>query len=146
MNGLKGRISKWTQISSKKKRCQWSTWDWRMIDWGPRLRRWRKPAHTTRNRNLAFIQGCMKFPTTRYSSQPHFFFNLDFFPKISVPFPSSSLDILPNSLNIIGKMILLPFFHFIFFPTALIFPSPLRNLIPSPTDLMNSPPPRGEGE
>ena len=41
--------------------------------------------------------------------------NLIFFPipidipsKLSVPFPSSSLDILPNSLNIIGKMILLP--------------------------------------
>ena len=39
---------------------------------------------------------------------PSFFFFLIFFPKICVPFPLTQLYILPNSLNIIGKMILLP--------------------------------------
>ena len=39
---------------------------------------------------------------------PYFFQILIFFSKISVPFPSFSLDILPKSLNIIGKIILHP--------------------------------------
>ena len=43
-----------------------------------------------------------------------------------------TLYILPNSLNIIGKIAFLPItlcFHDIFFPIAMIFPSPLHNLI-----------------
>ena len=42
------------------------------------------------------------------------------------------LNILPNSLNIIGKMKLLPlslFVHVIFFPKTMIFPFSLHNLI-----------------
>ena len=54
--------------------------------------------------------------------------------KVPYNLPSFSLDILPNSLNIIWKMILL--FHVIFFPTAMIFPSPLHNLIFFPKKLI----------
>ena len=40
------------------------------------------------------------------------FYILVFLPEISVSFPLLPLDILPNSLNIIGKIILLPIFLF----------------------------------
>ena len=69
---------------------------------------------------------------------------LIFFPKTYLPFPSSPLDILPRSLNIIGKMILLPLS--ISF-TVYSSPQPGHSL-PGPssktwysssTDLINSP-------
>ena len=60
---------------------------------------------------------------------PISFLILIFFPEISVPFPFSPLDILPNSFNILGKMILLTCSHVIFFLTAMIFPSLLHNLL-----------------
>ena len=62
-----------------------------------------------------------------------FFFNLYILPKISVSFPSSPPDMLPFNLSNIG--ILLPFFHAIFFPTAMILSSPLHNLIFFPNRL-----------
>ena len=56
---------------------------------------------------------------------------------ILIIFPSPSpLDILPNILNITGKMILLPLsLTVLYFPTATIFPSPLQNLIFLPNRL-----------
>ena len=57
---------------------------------------------------LKLRQGCIKFHEIWYSSPTPFFRILIFFPKISVPFPSSPLDNLPCSLNIIEQMILLP--------------------------------------
>ena len=52
-----------------------------------------------------FLQGCIKFPTTLYYfSSPLF----KCFPKVSVPFPYSPLDIVHNSLNFIEQMKLLP--------------------------------------
>ena len=84
-----------------------------------------------------FIQGCIKFPTTWYSSPPPFHIKSWFFTSKKCQSPSP-FDILSNSLNIIGKMISLPrfpFFHVIFFSTAMIFPSPLHNLIFFPNRL-----------
>ena len=55
-----------------------------------------------------------------------------FFSEISFLFTFFPLDILANSPNIIEKVILIPlyfFFHVIFFPTAMIFPSPFHTLI-----------------
>ena len=81
-----------------------------------------------------------------FLSLPQF---LIFFPKISVPFPSSTLDILPNSLSIMWKMILLspfPFFYIIFFPTSIIFTSPPQSLKFSPNNLINFPPGGGGGK
>ena len=63
---------------------------------------------------------------------------MNFYHEISVPSPFSLLDILPNSLNVTEKMIMLPFFHFffvLFFPTAMICPSTLLNLMFSPIRL-----------
>ena len=120
-----------------------------------------KPAaEAVRNTVSWKFQGCIKFPSTWYSSpigswdlhpqvktlpetllwlhnvhctSTSIFSILIFFPNISVPIPSSPVDILLNSLNVIGKKILLSlislFFHVIFFPTPFIFPSPLHNLI-----------------
>ena len=50
---------------------------------------------------------------------------------ISVSFPSSPLENIPYSLNIIDQMILLPlilFFHVIFFPKVLKYTFPVHNL------------------
>ena len=72
---------------------------------------------------------------------------LIFFPTISVLFPSSPLDNLPYSLNIIEQMILLPltpFFHVIFSPEALKFPSPIHSLIFFPKGIDKLPPRREE--
>ena len=91
-------------------------------------------------------RGCMKFPEIWYSSPPQFLNFLIFFPKISVPCPSSLLDNHPYSLNIIEQMILFPpilFFHVIFFPKALKFSYPLKNLKFFPKGFDNLPPPRG---
>ena len=51
-------------------------------------------------------QGCIKFPVIWYSTPPPFLNFLIFFPKISVPLPSSPLDNLPYSLNIIEQILL----------------------------------------
>ena len=59
---------------------------------------------------LCLFQGCKKFPTIWFSSPPPIFKFWIFFPKISVPFPSSPLDNLPYSLKIVEQMILIPFF------------------------------------
>ena len=68
------------------------------------------------------------FPTTWYGFQLPFFKILIFFP-ISVSFPSFPFNILHNSLNIKGRWYSFPFSHVIFFPTAMIWPSSLHNLI-----------------
>ena len=63
--------------------------------------------------------------------------------KIPVLFPFSPLDILANSFNITGKMILLPpfsYFHVIFFPPVIIFPCP------SQLDILHEPPPPHGGK
>ena len=75
------------------------------------------------------LQGSVKFPTTLYSSPPLFLY-LDFLPPNFHPI--HLLVIFPTSLNIIGKMILLPFSVFL---TTTIFPSPLHNLIFLPSRL-----------
>ena len=108
----------------------WAWWSRRPMRWrwcrGPVLR----PAGPSRH---SCGQGCIKFPTTWYSwfSPPKF------------PSPSSfPLNIFPNSLKIIGKMILLPlslFFYVIFFPTAIILTSPLHNVIFFPNRLNKVP-------
>ena len=91
--------------------------------------------------------GLYKVPYTWYSSYPHLFLNTDFIPRNVGLLPP--LNILPNSLNI-KKMILLHpslFSPVLSFPTAMIFPSCLHNLIFFPTDLKNSPPTtRGDKE
>ena len=81
-----------------------------------------------------------------YSSPPSFLENFIFFPKISVPFPSSPLDNLSYSPNIIEQMILLPLTLFSMWYSS---QKPL-NYLPLfttwnsfPKDLINSPPPRG---
>ena len=73
-------------------------------------------------------QGYIKFPAIWYSTPPPFFKILIFFPKMSVPFLSSTIDNLTCSLNIIEKNYITspcPFFHVIFFTKARKFPSPL---------------------
>ena len=83
---------------------------------------------------IIYVQGCKKFSTTWFSSQlnPHY----NKFPPTS-PF---LLDILPNTLNFLGKMILLPIS-----PFSMIFPSPLHNLIFFPSNL-STPPPKGRNK
>ena len=86
------------------------------------------------SRGKAWGVYCIKFSTSYYSSHPHFIYFLFSSPNFSF----SPLDILPNSLNIIRKMILLPislFSMYTFFPTAMIFPSPLHNWIFFPNRL-----------
>ena len=73
-------------------------------------------------------QGCIKIPKTRYSSQTSFL----------KPWYSSPIFLpLPLFNNNIGQMVLLPFslIYVIFFPTAIIFPSHLHNLIFFPNRL-----------
>ena len=92
---------------------------------------------------------CIKFPALWYSSPPSFFKIFIFFPKNSVPFPSSQLDNLPYSLNIIHRTDDIttpyPFFHVIFSPKALKLPSPLHNLKFFPKTFDKLPPPQGWG-
>ena len=57
---------------------------------------------------LNIKQWCVKFPTIWYSSPPPFLSNLDFPPQNFRLLPLFPIDIHPNSLNIIGKIILLP--------------------------------------
>ena len=57
---------------------------------------------------LIGFQGCIKFPAIWYSSPTPLFKTLIFFPKMSVPFPSSPLDNLSYSLDIIEQIKLLP--------------------------------------
>ena len=87
-------------------RCGRGTWDWRIPPPG---------------RYCTYTQGCRKvphisiiFPTKSWFSPPKF------------P-PSSSLDILPSSLNVIGKMILLPLS---FFSTIYSSQKPWNLLLP----------------
>ena len=62
----------------------------------------------TQDKALRLVQGCIKFPSTWYSYPPPLFEIFIFPQKFSVPCPISPLDILPNSRNIIGGMMLLP--------------------------------------
>ena len=88
------------------------------------------------------IQGCIKYQQLDILLHPQFFESW----LSSQKFPSSSpLNILPNSLNIIEKMILLslsPFSKLYSFPLS----SPLHNLIFFPKRLDTPPPPRGDKE
>ena len=87
------------------------------------------------------FQGCIKFPTTWYSSPPLILRNLDFLPHNFHPLPLFSLDILHNSLDITGKIIL----HLS--RSRDKFPSPPHNLIFFPNTLGKLPPPGpGGGE
>ena len=53
-----------------------------------------------------------------FTPHPFFLKNLDFLSKVYVPFVSSPFDILPFSLDILGKIILHPFYLFstLYFP------------------------------
>ena len=68
---------------------------------------------------------------------PLFFLIMIFFPKISVLFPSSPIDIHPNSLNIIGKMLLLLLSFFsmsnFFHSHEFYFPSSKLDILPQQT-------------
>ena len=68
---------------------------------------------------------------------------------IKFPFTFSPHEILPNSHNILKKIILLPLspvFNAIFLPTAILFPFPFHNLIFFPNRLDRLPPaPGGRG-
>ena len=80
--------------------------------------------------------GLYKVPyNLRFFPTPMFFGIFIFLPEIFVPFPLSPLDILPNSLNIIWKMILLPFpfFSSYIVPHSHDIPFPFHNLIFFPT-------------
>ena len=89
-------------------------------------------------------QGCIKFPKTWYFSPPPFFKSWYF-----RPLPLSPLDILPKSLNIIGKIILLPLTPF---STLYYYPQPWYSLplfttwYSSPTDFIKFQPRRGGGK
>ena len=76
---------------------------------------------------------------TWYSSQSPFFKVFIFVPKISLSFFSSPLDILPDIASPY------PFDPVIFFPIAMIFPSPLYNLKFFPNRLDKLSPPTREG-
>ena len=74
-------------------------------------------------------------------------YNFIFFPipifYIFIFFPQNVSPLLyilylPSSLNIIGKIYCFSFFHNVIFPTAMIFPSPLHNLIFFPADLIRT--------
>ena len=100
------------------------------VDPGPNVRLLVDPANIWTNlesMHLVFYQGVHKVP-----------YNMIFFPnpifkiftETSVPFPFYPLDILPNSLNIIDQMLLLPLNHF-----STLDSSPLNNLIFFPNRL-----------
>ena len=97
----------------------------------------------TRTRSFSIVkppplkeQGCIKLPTNWYSSPPPFSLNLNFL--FLFPFPLPHLLFFPtNSLNIIGKMILLNFY---FFPYNILphsheipFPSSQLDILPQQT-------------
>ena len=74
--------------------------------------------------------------------------NLDSPPLNFRPLHLCPLNILPNCLDIIGKMKMLPLSHFfrlIFFPTAMTFPSPFHYLIFFPNRLDKLLPQGGQG-
>ena len=93
-----------------------------------------------------FKAGLYKVPCNLIFFPLHIFKILICFSKISIPFLSSLLDTLSKSKDIIGKMILFPFFHVIFFHTAMLFPYPHHNLIFFPNQHDEPPRPRGDKE
>ena len=80
------------------------------------------------------VQGSKKLHKLDILPHPNFYFYFYFLSRNFSPF--SPLDILTEILNILEKIILLRiFFHAIFFPMAMIYPSTLNNLIFFPNRL-----------
>ena len=105
------------------------------------------PSWSATRRRRAFSRSVYKVPYTFIFFNIPILFVLIFFPKISVTF--APLDILPNSLNTIGKMILLSLSLF-----SMLYSSPLpwyslplfTTWFSSPTYLVNPTPGGGDEE
>ena len=158
-----GRLSKWWNAIRNvyKSVCVWPTLDRRPgSGWGGRNYiegRYTQAGGCGQNKHLTGVANWVNwidFKTGVYKviynliffTNPIFLKSWFSFPKFYVHFPYSPLDILSNSLNIIGKIILLPLS---LFSTLYSSPQPwyslplFATLNSSQTDLINSPPPPG---